>query len=252
MSHHTHRAILLLLLCVSAIDASAQEKTKIHSNQQWLQYYGQYKLSHNWGLNADGGFRWEDSFKKRLLYISRIGLSYQLNQQLRLATGFANLGSYGGTSLNKLEFRVYQEIFAAYQYHKFGINHRFRLEERYFKKVVDGDVLSSTNFNFRLRYQISATFPLVTFKARDQQLLFHVTDEIFVNAGREIVYNVLDKNRISFGPSFKFSKKITVGLSYMYQFSQLNSPATYANDDVMWFTIRHNVDFSKHSTDKHQ
>lgn len=245
-----YHLVIFILLVISAGRISAQGKTVKRSNQQWVQYYGQFKLSQKWGINADAGFRWEDSFKKRLQYISRVGIGYQLNSRFRLATGFANLGSYGGSSLSKLEFRTYEEISAGYQYNKVGINHRFRVEERYYKSVVNGDILSGYNFNFRLRYQISANIPLINFENPEQKLFLNVADEIFVNAGSEIVYNLLDKNRFVIGPAFQFSKKLTIGLSYTHQFSQLNSPATYAHDDVMWLAIRHNVDFSKHQSEK--
>lgn len=245
-----YHLVIFILLCVSAGKISAQGKTVKRSNQQWVQYYGQFKLSQKWGMNADAGFRWADSFKNKLQYISRVGVGYQLNPRFRLATGFANLGSYSASSLSKLEFRTYEEISAGYQYNKIAINHRFRVEERYYRSVVNGDILSGYDFNFRMRYQISAIIPLISFENPDQKLSLNVADEIFVNAGSEIVYNLFDKNRFVIGPAFQCSKKLTIGLSYTHQFSQLNSPALYAHDDVMWLAIRHSVDFSKHQSEK--
>lgn len=160
-------------------------------------------------------------------------------------------GAYSASSFNKLEYRPYQELFASYKYNKVNLQHRFRLEERYFKNVVEGNIQNGHNFNFRLRYQIAANIPLAKLSAEypERMLLLGVGDEIFINAGREIVNNILDKNRIIIGPVVQFSKALTIALSYTHQYSQLRTAGNYAHDDIMWLAIRHNLDVSKHKTE---
>lgn len=243
----TYRIVMVIVLMPLITYA---QKTVRHSDQQWVQYYNQFKLDNHWTLMTDCGFRWADKFSSKVLFIARVGMAYSINSHLRVAAGFASTGAYSSASLSKLEYRPYQELFAAYRYNKVGLQHRFRVEERYFKNVVDGDLQSGHNFNFRLRYQIAANIPLAKLSEKnpDKILSLSIGDEIFINAGREIINNIFDKNRIVIGPAIQFNKQLTVALSYTHQYSQLPAAGTYAHDDIMWFTIRHHLTLSKHQS----
>lgn len=239
--------ILLTFVLIVPASAFAQQKTVRHSDQQWVQYYNQLKLNPRWTLMTDGGFRWSDKFSTKALFIARVGMAYKINSHMRVAVGVASTGAYSSSSFSKLEYRPYQELFASYKYNQLNLQHRFRLEERYFKNVVDGDLQTGHNFNFRLRYQIATNIPLAKLSADhpNRMLLLGIGDEIFINAGSEIVNNILDKNRIIIGPAVQFSRELTIALSYTHQYSQLSAAGNYAHDDIMWLAIRHNLDASK-------
>jgi hypothetical protein len=218
----------------------AQQKNVQKSNQLWIQYYNQLKLNKKLSLMTDGGFRWKDG--DRLLYIARTGIGYQINSTFRVAAGIATTGQYGTDGLNKVELRPYQELSSSVMLNKVTLLQRLRIEERYFRNV-DKTIYNVDNFNFRFRYQILAIIPLIQLSAEKlyKQLSLNVSDEIFVNAGKEVVYNLLDKNRFVIGPAVQASKSLNVGLSYNFQFSQLNSAASYAHDNILWLTIRHQM-----------
>lgn len=219
------------------------QKVIHHSSQQWIQYYTQIKVSQRWSINADAGFRWKDGNK--LQYIGRTGINYQVNSKLRIGGGVATTGSYQGENLSKVEFRPYQEIFAPINDKKVAITSRFRMEERFFKNRLEIPV--THEFNFRFRYQLSFSIPIATLSKRDdsKQLSLTLSDEIFINAGKDIVYNALDRNRLLIGPSISISRQMMVSASYMYQFAQKNSAAQYDSDNVLWFTVRHNLNLVK-------
>lgn len=244
MMHSSIGRCVFVMLIMSVSHPAFTQKSIRHSNQFWTQYYNQVKLNERFVLMTDGGFRWSDG--ERLLYIARTGLSYQLKNKLRIATGITSTGAYNASGLYKFELRPYQELFTSTGNNRILVQHRLRVEERYFRNVVNGDILSGHDFNFRFRYQVSATIPLIKLSNRnlDQQLLLNVSDEIFVNAGEQIVYNFLDKNRLVIGPALQLRKNLNVGLAYNFQFSQLNAPASYASDNVIWLTVRHQLDVS--------
>jgi hypothetical protein len=88
---------------------------------------------------------------------------------------------------------------------------------------------------------LSFNIPIVQsqhFPSRKLSLV--VSDEIFLNAGHNIVYNVLDRNRVLIGPAWQMSKALAFGISYI-QFAPKDSPATYDSDDIIWVTLRHNL-----------
>ena len=69
-------------------------------------------------------------------------------------------------------------------------------------------------------------------------------DEVFINAGREIVYNFFDNNRLMLGPSVQFGKDFSIGLLFNHQFGQRNRPATVESSEILWLTV--NQRFGKH------
>ncbi|HEY5691916.1 MAG TPA: DUF2490 domain-containing protein [Cyclobacteriaceae bacterium] len=225
----------------------AQLKNVQRNNQQWIQYYGQIELTDKWNILPDGGFRWQDRFNEKGIFIARIGVGYDLNKKLRVTTGIASTGAYSPTGLRRLEFRPYQELFSSSNLGKLRVHHRLRIEERFYKRILNGDIVNGHDFNFRFRYQFSLSIQIIKidYKNPNRILSLNVSDEIFINAGKEIVYNYLDKNRLVIGPSVQWNKNINVGIFYNFQFSQLNTPMSYAIDDVIWFTIRHHMNIAK-------
>jgi hypothetical protein len=219
----------------------------IHSNQQWIQYYNQTKIAEKWSFGIDGGFRWKEGDK--LQYIARTGLLYQLTKKIKVGGGIATTGTYLLDNLSRVECRPYQELFANLNEGKILLTSRFRIEERFFKnRLLDPP---THNFNYRFRYQISFQIPLVKLSDDDsKKLLLGISDEIFINAGKEIVYNALDRNRIVIGPAWQMSKSLVIAVSYAYQFAQRNLPEIYDSDNVIWVTIKHNMILVKRTETK--
>ena len=227
---------------ISSATNVISQKMTTHSSQQWIQYYNQARIRDRWYLATDGSFRWKDGAKFQ--YIGRMGLNFQVKPKLRVGAGVATAGVYLQDKLSKIEFRPYQEVFGIINDKKILITSRFRLEERFFKNRLDVPV--THDFNFRFRYQIVFSIPLIRLNDDDSnRLLLIASDEIFINAGKNIYYNVLDRNRVLIGPEWQMSKSLTLGVSYMYQFASRNSAGDYDSDDVIWVKLRHNMDLVK-------
>jgi len=234
---------LLVGLMIMGKEACSRQKQVAYSSQQWIQYYNQAQINEHWSLGMDGGMRWREWNKYQ--YIGRVGVGYQFSK-VKLAAGIATTGNYTGNVLTKKEFRPYQEVLASWKEKEVLITHRFRLEERFFKSTPI-DQPSVTSFNYRFRYQVAVNFPLLRLSREHeyQKISLAVSDEIFINAGKEIVFNYVDQNRLVIGPSAQVSKSLSVALSYMYQFAQKAAPGAIELNTVMWFTIRHNMNFMK-------
>jgi hypothetical protein len=167
---------------------------------------------------------------------------------VRISAGFAHLGFYTSEKLSKVEYRPYEEVAITETYGNLGMLHRFRIEERYFKNVLDGDIQPGHTFNFRFRYQCMLNFKILKLSSLnpDKVLSINLGDEIFINAGKKVVYNVFDQNRFLVGPSIFFSKDLSIGLTYNSQFAALNAPNSYNHTGVLWLIIRQNLDLTKH------
>lgn len=237
--------LLFLLHCVS-LNTVSQPRTVNRSNQQWLQYYAQIKLGEKWTMLADAGYRSTDHFQQSLLYIVRAGLDYTINPNLHVSAGFANLGFYFAGQENKIEFRPYQELLIKNKFNTVDVTHRFRIEERIFNTVLNGRIQNSARFNFRFRYLCMASIPLFNLSKKyvDKKILLNVGDEIFLNAGKEIVYNVFDQNRFLISPTLQFSKVFLISFTWNSQFAATNKQATYNHASVAWLQVRHKINFN--------
>ncbi|MEO8415922.1 MAG: DUF2490 domain-containing protein [Ginsengibacter sp.] len=241
-------AIMSILLVGVSTGVLAQNRNVKKSSQQWIQYYNQSKIEDKWTWSADAGYRFNTLFSNRAQYIVRTGFGYQFNRTMKVSAGFAHLGFYTSDKLSKVEYRPYQEFAITNAYKHLGIFHRFRVEERFFKNVINGDIQHGHSFNFRFRYQcmLNITILKLSITNPDKFLAINLGDEIFINAGKKVVYNVFDQNRWLAGSFVSFSKSLSIGLTYNSQFAALNAPDSYNHTDVMWLIIRQNFDLSKH------
>lgn len=227
---------MLLLFIPTFIQAQKNIET---SNQQWFQYYNQVHFSEKFSLLSDIGFRMKEQFSHAAQHVIRTGVGYQLNKECRLVVGIGHFGSYSSERINKIEFRPYQELTLKQKLEKVGLTHRFRVEERYFKTIENGNIIAGTTFNFRFRYRFAIGIPIVSFS--NIKISFQVADEILINAGRSIVYNMFDQNRILLGPEVQFNHQFSISLNYNYQYAALNKPAYYKSDHILWLGLMHKL-----------
>ena len=244
----TLQSKLTYLFLFFAVAVYGQEKKVNKENQQWIQYYNQLKLGDKWSLFTDGGFRWKNSFNDNSQYIVRVAGNYKINKEMNAGFGFANLGFYDANKkINKVEFRPYEEFAILNSYDKFSIQHRFRVEERYFYAVVKGKIQSDREFNFRFRYRLLFNIPVFKLSSADtnKKVSLSLGNEIFINAGQEIVNTIFDQNRLLLGSIVQVDKNISVSLTYNNQFASTKTAGTYNQANVIWLGITQKIDASK-------
>jgi hypothetical protein len=222
-----------------------QQKDVVNSNQQWFQYYNQTKLSDKWTLLVDGGFRWKEGFQESSQFIVRAAMGYSLTSNIQISSGLAHLGFYSSDKISKVEFRPYQEITVKNKFNKIDLNHRYRVEERFFKSVDNGVIQSPNTFNFRFRYSLMLSIPLFQLSKEKPEKVFilNIGDEIFVNAGSDIVDNVFDQNRFIISPTFKLSDQLSISSTWNSQFASTSTPSRYTYTNVIWLQIKHKLNF---------
>jgi len=224
-----------------------QQKDVLKNNQQWFQYYNQTKLNDHWTLLFDGGYRWNDGFQESSQYIVRAAIGYNLNSDIQISSGIAHLGFYSSDKLDKVELRPFQEIIVKNKFNKIGLNHRYRIEERFFYPVTNGEIQTPGTFNFRFRYAFMFSIPLFKLSKTktDKAFLLNIGDEIFINAGKEVVNGIFDQNRIIVSPTFKLNESLSLSLTWNGQFASTQSQDIFNYTNVYWFQIKHNLKIEK-------
>lgn len=222
---------LIFNLHINSIYAQKQIET---TNRQWLQYYNNLKINQHWLVQSDIGFRFSNNLNTFSQYLIRASIGYNLGDRNRVALGMAAFQSRG-TAYD--EFRLHQEFNRNVKYNKLKLQHRWRIEERFFY-----DQSLANYYNFRFRYRFLNTYEFYTAKIfkQEHQLALNFGDEIFINAGKKIVYNVFDQNRILLGIQLQ-GKNAIYNLSYANEFRAFNKAATYQQNHILWFGITQNI-----------
>jgi hypothetical protein len=142
-----------------------------------------------------------------------------------------------------VEYRLYQEISTNQGAGKIKTQHRFRAEARFFKKFLADRDTTVASFNFRFRYRLSFSIPLLSISERHpaMMLFLNLGDELLINAGPKIIYNTFDNNRFFVGLNFQANNKFGFTITYINQFGQRNFPATYEQSDILTLGISHTL-----------
>lgn len=237
----------LLLLSQSNL---AQSKITSDVQQVWAGYFNQTRLSDRWGLWADVHLRTKDNFFDSLSQgIVRVGLTYYLNNDTKLTAGYAFINHFptdNHKNISQPEHRPWQQFQWHTKYQKVKLMQWFRLEERFRRKIKDGSNLADGyNFNFRARYNILSQFALNKQPFKPGSFSFVLSNEIFVNFGKEIIYNTYDQNRFFAGFHYHVNKHDNIQFGYMNVYQQLAAGNRYRSIHAARVFYFHQLDLRK-------
>lgn len=227
--------------------AQAQFTKIARSNQQWMQYNGQFTVVPKFRVQFDAGFRTKNWFQEPNTYLIRIAANYEFIEHWRIGVGFAHFGALSDTAFNQIEYRPHIDFMFDNMLRSAKFENRLRIEDRIIKDRITDEKLPNV-VRFRYRFQLSA--PIISFSKThpERKLLFLLGDEILLNAGKDVKYNVFGQNRFTVGPGFQINEGLVIGIQYGYFWGTTNAEASYRQDNILWLTIRHNVDFTKGKT----
>jgi len=236
--------LFMILYFYSISNIKAQEKIVSHSNQQWFQYYNQIKLTNKLTVNTDVGYYLKENFSYKSQIFLRSGVGIKINENVKFVLGGLFGRGYSKNKIIKNELRPYQEIKTSNTNKYFSLGQRFRFEQRFHRKLINDNQLNFSNF--RIRYRVQIKIPLIlSSKKENCKLILRIGDEIFINAGKKVMYNVFDQNNLLIGLIAKYNSKFEISITYNYLFAGQNIPANYSGDNVIWFEISHKLDFRK-------
>lgn len=212
--------------------------------EAWLQYYNTLKFSPRFSLKTDAGLREELTFDKLKQLLIRAGVYYQLHPQATVGLGAAYFLSDQQGSMRP-EWRPYQEVLLeGSRLGRLEVSHRFRLEERFFRNVTREGLPSGTNFNYRARYRVQLQIPLNQKEMTGKTWFVSLFDEVMLNFGDEVVYNVLNNNRLGAGLGYLATEKLRVVPTYVFQIGQGARGNAYTHTHILWLTVYHTLDLT--------
>lgn len=201
------------------------QQARVHTtnNNAWLMYFGNHKFSERLGLHAEVQWRRHDLFAESQQLLLRTGLDYYLQSGARLTVGYAFIETYpyGDFAVANAfpEHRIWQQLTTTQTLGKVRLAHRYRIEQRMIGNATTGE-FENGRFEHRFRYMAKAT---VNLTGGDHPVFAAVYDEIFINAGKDVMYNIFDQNRAYAAIGYTFSPVWKLEVGYLYQLVQLRS-----------------------------
>lgn len=238
------KKILLLSFVLFTIPSFAQKQINKQSGV-WLGYFNQTRLTDKWGIWLDLHARRTDFLDRWSTQIIRPGITYYANERLRFTAGYAYARTFPTAGLHTVrpENRLWQQVLWTSRQKRLQTQQWIRLEERFNRKIANDQLLDGSNFNFRFRYLLNLMVPLNRDFLEPKTLFFAFNDEIHINAGKQITYNLFDQNRFFVGLGYQFTKGLNMQVGYMNQFQQLPSGNHFNSNNVLRIFVFHNLDF---------
>jgi hypothetical protein len=245
----THLLAILLFFGLN----SYSQKEIVSQNNAWIMFYGNHKLSKNWGIHTEYQWRRADFFNSWQQSLMRLGLEYYTNNGIQLTAGYGWIKSfpYGEQPIPKTfdEHRIWQQLIFRSNYSRIKLDHRYRLEQRFLENwILNSDEkfeLEGFRFKQRVRYRLQVVFPLNNKEMIENTLFFSLYDEIFLGFGKGIGNNIFDQNRLYGALGWRFDENTNVQLGYKNQFIVKTDGVQMERNHTFQLGITYNMDFTK-------
>lgn len=214
-----------------AVCLSQTKKQTTVMGQTWLGAYNQTRFSNRWGMWFDAQLYTREHLVKGFFQTEiRPGITYYLNDSTKLTQGYCfqdNFPFEGHKNIAQPEHRLWQQIQWHTRYPRLSTMQYFRLEERWVRKIANDSTLApGSTFTFRMRYNFSLTIPIFVAKKQTPWSI-SISDEAFVNFGKNVVYNYFDQNRVFIGATYRFNAKSNLQVGYLNVFQELGAGNKY-------------------------
>jgi hypothetical protein len=237
----------LLLGCFLFSGASMAQQTRVNDTNQhaWLMYFGAHKLNEKIGLHTEAQVRRARLLSDWQQLLLRTGLNYFAapNSMLTLGYAYVDTYPYGGFPAASTfpEHRLYQQLQLWGTAGRFGLVHRYRLEQRWirFPKADEYTYLH------RARYMFRAAFPLQGPSIEDKEFYLAAYDEIFVGFGKNMAQNFFDQNRLYAAVGYRFTPRVLVEMGYLNQILQQRNGKVFEYNHTLQAALYYSFDFSR-------
>lgn len=214
------RVLFIAFWLFQSLSIQAQTRTHAYNANAWMMYFGNHKFSSRMGLHAEVQWRRSDIFFENQQLLLRTGLDFYAKQDLRFTIGYAFVETYpyGEFAVQYAfpEHRIWQQLLVQKDFGKVKLVHRYRLEQRMIGNASTGK-FENGRYENRVRYMARATINITSGRHPVFGALY---DEVFINFGKDVGYNLFDQNRLYGAVGYTISPTVKIELGYLYQVVQ--------------------------------
>lgn len=216
---------LFLVPCQAQGTASPAYRQNTGNTNAWLMYFGNHKFSPLLGWHAEVQIRRHDLIREWQQLLLRTGLDiYSKNVRYTIGYAFVETYPYGEFPVAHSfpEHRIWQQALVSHSTGRLKLSHRYRLEQRMIGNASAG-AFRNGRFENRFRYMLKGSLPLTGNTLEAKEFFLAAYDEIFINFGKGVRYNLLDQNRAYAALGFHLGKIGKLECGFLYQVLQQGS-----------------------------
>ena len=210
---------------------------------------GNHRLTSKWGLHTELQLRRAGIITPVQQHLARVGVDYRLRDNVILTAGYCYVytGSYGKqpAPLPFNEHRGWQQVMLTHTVNRVRFQHRYRLEKRWLERYNSTLLANEIIYVNRFRYRIQLTIPLNKPDMMPGTFFAVVNDEVWVNFGKQIRFNVFDQNRAYAGFGYQLNNACNVQLGYLNQLVFKSDGVRVENNHTLQASLFYNIDFRK-------
>lgn len=224
------------------------EKTTKHTTGVWLGLYTKYRIGKKIFYYGEYHYRRRNNFQDMAQVYLRFGATYLVNNSIEITSGVVTplywAPNQDAPNIDKVvpQYRLWQQLLFVQRFDKLKVYHQIRTEQRWKRDYVKESPFELT---WRFRYKISTYIPLNNKKLISNTLFFSACEEIFIQAGKTIIYDHMEDNRLFIGLGYILDENIQIQAGYMWTYRHAGSPFEYEHRHIPRLSIYHNLDFYK-------
>ncbi|MCU0435277.1 MAG: DUF2490 domain-containing protein [Bacteroidia bacterium] len=215
----------------------------------WYVIMGNHRLTSKWGLHTEVQLRRAGIISPTQQHLFRVGADYRLRDNIIFTAGYCYVytGSYGKqpTSLPFNEHRGWQQVLLTHAIGRARFQHRYRLENRWLERYNSTSQRNEVVYVNRFRYRLQLTIPINKVEMTSGTFFAAVNDELWVNFGKQIRFNVFDQNRAYAGFGYQFNAACNVQLGYLNQLIFKSDGIRVENNHTLQLSFFCNLDLRK-------
>lgn len=216
----------------------------------WYTYVQNLRINERFSIQTDIQERHFIAPAKQSQFLIRSTFKTDIKNNFDFGVGFCffltNTDPTLDYNLETPEVRPYIEFNNKQPFKRVTVSHRYRLESRFFhntegRELVKGFSFGSMRFRYQLGIDILLNKPLNekhTFKLR-------ILDEMMLNFGNKIKYNLFDQNRVIISLQYAPIKSIAFEIGYINWFQQRTAGDKYFNRNILRFGVVHQIHLKK-------
>ncbi|MEP1032706.1 DUF2490 domain-containing protein [Ekhidna sp.] len=221
------------------------EKQISSSTGIWLGFYTKYHFNDKWAYYGEYHVRKRNGFEDMAQVYLRFGATYTVMRYLDVTVGFVHpfywAPNQEDPNVDKIvpQYRLWQQAVLATPFEHIKLYHQLRVEQRWKRDYEKG---SSFKLTHRFRYKMTVYVPLNKPAFENHTLFLSLYNEIFIQAGKTIVYNHLEDNRTFAGLGYNLNEQFQIQGGYMFTFRHKGSPFDYEKRHIFRLSLYHHMD----------
>ena len=240
---------VIFLSTMHVLGVNGQTVKEIHSREQaWVAYFNQTRLTNRVGLWLDVHWRQTGDFVDRpFQFLFRPAITGFIKDNVRVNAGYAFINHFPaeGFETSRPEHRAWEQIWWNQKYKSFSMLQWIRLEQRFLRNISNDELQEGYQHANRIRYNFMFTVPLKGKDVVKGTPTAVLANELFLNIGKNVVYNTFDQNRFFIGGGYQLTSSLNAQLGYLNVYQQEASGNRYMVTHAIRLYLIQSLDLRK-------